>query len=102
MARAGTDRIDRVVRALADPTRRRLLERLAQRPGQTSGELAAGVRQLTRWAVLKHLGALRDAGLVETLPQGRRRRHYLNAAALADLSEWLEELGAGAPPTSGI
>jgi DNA-binding transcriptional ArsR family regulator len=92
MARDGTDRFDRVARALADPTRRRLLERLAERPGQTSGELAAGVRQLTRWAVLKHLAALRDAGLVETLPQGRRRRHYLNRAALDEIGDWLAAL----------
>jgi DNA-binding transcriptional ArsR family regulator len=87
------DRFDRVARALADPTRRRLMERLSERPGQTSGELAAGVRLLTRWAVLKHLGVLRDARLVETLPQGRQRRHYLNRGGLDELAEWLRSLG---------
>jgi DNA-binding transcriptional ArsR family regulator len=87
------DRFDRVARALADPTRRRLMERLSEQPGQTSGELAAGVRLLTRWAVLKHLGVLRDARLVETLPQGRQRRHYLNRAGLDELAEWLRSLG---------
>jgi DNA-binding transcriptional ArsR family regulator len=86
------DRFDRVARALADPTRRRLMERLSERPGQTSGELATGVRALSRWAVLKHLGVLRDARLVETLPQGRQRRHDLNGAGLDELADWLGSL----------
>jgi DNA-binding transcriptional ArsR family regulator len=96
------DRFNRVARALADPTRRRLLECLAERPGLTTGELGAGVRHLTRWAVLKHLTVLRDARLIETLPESRQRRHYLNVAALDDLSTWLQSLRSrrtrGEPP----
>jgi DNA-binding transcriptional ArsR family regulator len=92
MARERADRIDRVARALGDPTRRRLLERLADQPGLTTGELEAGVRHLTRWGVLKHLAVLRDARLVETLPQGRRRRHYLNVSELDVIAEWLRSL----------
>ena len=83
-------RLDRLAHALADRTRRRLLERLAEAPGLTSGELVSRSRHLTRWTVLKHLAVLRDVMLVQTFPEGRRRRHYLNRAAVEPLSEWLE------------
>jgi DNA-binding transcriptional ArsR family regulator len=98
MAREGRpDRFDRVARALGDPTRRRLLERLADHPGQTTGELGAGVRNVSRWAVLKHLSVLREARLIETLPQGRRRRHYVNVSELDSLAEWLAFLRSRGP-----
>jgi len=84
---------DRVCRALGDPTRRRLLERLGTTPGATTGTLAATEPSLSRWAILKHLDVLRKAGLVHTLPEGRRRRHYRELAALRPLTAWLEELG---------
>ena len=86
-----------IASSLADPTRRRILERLAEEPGLTTGELTGGFRQLTRWAVLKHLAALRRAALVETLPEGRRRRHYLNRSALEPLTRWLEMLALRGP-----
>ena len=91
------DRLDAIAHGLADPTRRRLLERLAETPGLTTGELAAS-RSVSRWAVLKHLAALRRAGLIETLPEGRRRRHYLNRAAIHPLTSWLGgAFGSAAP-----
>jgi DNA-binding transcriptional ArsR family regulator len=85
--------LDRVLRALADPTRRRLWLELARAPGATTGELAAAEARLTRWAVMKHLAVLRDAALVETLPDGRRRRHYPDARPLGAVRAWLEAAG---------
>ena len=46
---------------------------------------------MTRWGVMKHLALLEEAGLVQTLPEGRRRRHFREAAALRPLSDWLSE-----------
>jgi DNA-binding transcriptional ArsR family regulator len=81
--------LDDVLRALADPTRRRLYELLGQRPGLTTGELARRIPLMSRWGVMKHIGVMRESGLVQTLPDGRRRRHYQEPAALAALSQWL-------------
>jgi DNA-binding transcriptional ArsR family regulator len=87
---SGTERnLDSLCQALSDRTRRRILERLGLSPGATTGELAAGEASMTRWAVAKHLEVLRAAGLVRTLPEGRRRRHYREAAALGPLSDWI-------------
>lgn len=82
--------LDRLLRALADPTRRRILHLLATRPGLTTHQLAAQVPGMTRWGVMKHLGQLREAGLVQTLPEGRRRRHFREPAALGVLRRWLD------------
>ena len=68
---------DEVFRALADPTRRRLLDALYEREGQSLGELTAGLR-MTRPGVAKHLGILEAAGLVVTRRQGRLKLHHLN------------------------
>lgn len=81
--------IDHLARAIADPTRRRILERLGREPGATTGELAALAPGLTRFATIKHLDVLRQAGLVRTMSEGRRRRHYAETAALGPLREWL-------------
>jgi DNA-binding transcriptional ArsR family regulator len=62
---------------------------LGAEPGLTTAELAERRPRLTRWAVMKHLAVLRDAGLIQTLPEGRRRRHYRDARALAALTAWL-------------
>jgi len=91
---------DRVYRALADPTRRRLLQRLAERPGLSTGQLVSGVPGLSRWAVMKHLGVLRECDLVQTLPQGRRRRHYADLRALDRCRDWLAQLAGSTPETS--
>lgn len=83
------DAIGSTARAIADPTRRRILERLGERPGSTTGELAAAAPGFTRFAVIKHLDVLRSAGLVRTMADGRRRRHYAETAAFGPLRDWL-------------
>ncbi|HEX5467393.1 MAG TPA: helix-turn-helix domain-containing protein [Candidatus Limnocylindrales bacterium] len=83
------EQLDLLARAIADPTRRRILERLAREPGATTGELAALAPGLTRFATIKHLEVLRQAGLLRTMSEGRRRRHYAETAALGPLREWL-------------
>src|SRR3954451_21289498 len=69
--------VEQVFRALADPTRRDLLDELFRRDGQTLGALA-GRFDMTRVAVAKHLRLLEDAGLVVTRRRGREKVHYLN------------------------
>jgi DNA-binding transcriptional ArsR family regulator len=81
--------LDRLLRALADPTRRRILRLLKDRPGMTTNEIAGHVHGMTRWGVMKHLTTLAEAGLVQTLPDGRRRRHFREEAALKPLQDWL-------------
>jgi DNA-binding transcriptional ArsR family regulator len=100
---------DRVFKALADATRRHLLDRLFERDGRTLTELESEL-EMTRFGVMKHLKVLEEAGLVVYHRSGREKRHYLNpvpirlihdrwidkyteryAAALADLKTQLEE-----------
>jgi DNA-binding transcriptional ArsR family regulator len=86
--------MDEVVRALADPSRRRLLDRLNDRAGQTLRELCAG-QSLTRQAVSKHLAILEAANLVTTARRGREKLHYLNAAPICDLAHrWIDRYDA--------
>jgi DNA-binding transcriptional ArsR family regulator len=68
---------DRVFRALADPTRRFLLDRLFERDGRTLTELESELA-MTRFGVMKHLRILEDAGLVITRRSGREKQHFLN------------------------
>ena len=68
---------DLVFRALADPTRRHLLDRLHARDGRTLTELESEL-EMTRFGVMKHLRVLEGAGLVVILWQGREKLHYLN------------------------
>jgi DNA-binding transcriptional ArsR family regulator len=70
--------VDAVFRALADPSRRLLLDRLYEKDGQTLGALVAAVPGMTRFGVMKHLAVLEEAGLVTTRKIGREKRHYLN------------------------
>jgi DNA-binding transcriptional ArsR family regulator len=78
-----------VFKALADPTRRSLLDALYDRNGQTLGELCAGM-QMSRQAVTQHLALLETANLVITVRHGREKIHYLNPAPLYEISErWL-------------
>jgi uncharacterized protein YndB with AHSA1/START domain len=67
-----------VFRALSDPSRRLLLDRLFERDGQTLGELCGYLPGMTRFGVMRHLGVLEEAGLVSTRKVGREKRHYLN------------------------
>ncbi|MBA9003242.1 ArsR/SmtB family transcription factor [Thermomonospora cellulosilytica] len=81
--------MDEVFRALADPSRRRLLDLLNARNGQTLRELC-GELDMSRQAVTKHLAVLESAGLVATVRRGRNKLHYLNAAPINDIAErWI-------------
>ena len=86
-----------VFRALADPTRRRLLDLLLERGGRTVGELAApfdpdlGEPGMTRFGVMKHLRVLEEAGLVVSRREGRTSRLHLNPVPIRELSRrWLD------------
>ena len=72
--------MDQVFKALADASRRELLDRLRADNGQTLNELCACL-DMTRQAVSKHLGILEEANLVATVKQGREKLHYLNPGA---------------------
>lgn len=77
---------DRVFSALADPTRRRVLDLLRER-ARTTGELAGAFPGLSRFAVMKHLGVLEDAGLLIWRKEGRQRWNHLNAVPLREVYE---------------
>jgi DNA-binding transcriptional ArsR family regulator len=100
---------DAVFRALADPTRRHLLDRLFERDGRTLTELESDLA-MTRFGVMKHLRVLEEAGLIVRRKSGRQSLHFLNpvpirlihdrwidkftehrVSALADLKNRLEE-----------
>jgi uncharacterized protein YndB with AHSA1/START domain/DNA-binding transcriptional ArsR family regulator len=82
--------IDEVFKALADPSRRRLLDSLNARNGQTLRELCADM-DMARQSVSKHLAVLEGANLVTTLWRGREKLHYLNAAPINAISErWID------------
>src|SRR6202795_1250307 len=102
---------DRVFKALADPTRRFLLDRLFARDGRTLTELESELA-MTRFGVMKHLRVLEDAGLIVSRRSGREKLHFLNpmpirlihdrwidkyterrVAALAQLKNELEQKG---------
>jgi DNA-binding transcriptional ArsR family regulator len=80
---------DAVFRALADASRRLLLDRLHERNGQTLGELCQGL-DMTRQAVMKHLAILEDANLVSTQRQGREKLHFINPVPINEIAErWI-------------
>jgi DNA-binding transcriptional ArsR family regulator len=82
---------DRVFRALADPTRRHLLDVLFERDGRTLGELEEGV-EMTRFGVMKHLRVLEEAGLVVTRRAGREKHHFLNPVPIRELHDrWIDK-----------
>jgi DNA-binding transcriptional ArsR family regulator len=83
------ERLDGVFRALADVSRRKLLDRLHQANGQTLSELCAGL-DMTRQAVTKHLRVLEDAALVVTIWRGREKLHYLNPMPIHEIADrWI-------------
>jgi DNA-binding transcriptional ArsR family regulator len=84
---------DAVFAALADPTRRGIYRALAGGSADTASDLA---RQLpiSRQAVSKHLAALADAGLVASERRGRETRYRPTPEPLADVSAWMDEVGA--------
>ncbi|MBX6322491.1 MAG: helix-turn-helix transcriptional regulator [Rhodospirillaceae bacterium] len=80
---------DDVFRALADASRRRLLDRLHERNGQTLSELCQGLN-MTRQAVAKHLSILEQANLVSSRRQGREKLHFINPVPINDIAErWI-------------
>jgi DNA-binding transcriptional ArsR family regulator/uncharacterized protein YndB with AHSA1/START domain len=81
--------MDDVFKALADPSRRLLLDSLNERNGQTLRELRAGL-DMARQSVSKHLAILESANLVTTVRRGREKLHYLNAAPISEITErWI-------------
>ncbi len=81
--------MDEVFRALADASRRELLDRLRADNGQTLNQLCARL-DMTRQAVSKHLGILEAANLVTTVRRGREKLHYLNPVPIHDIAErWI-------------
>lgn len=80
---------DRVFAALADPTRRTVFERVAERP-TTVGALAAQL-PVSRPAVSQHLKVLKDAGLVRDEPKGTSRIYSIDPAGLGPIRRWLDE-----------
>jgi DNA-binding transcriptional ArsR family regulator len=89
------ERIDNVFRALADPSRRALLDSLHADNGQTLAELC-DVLDMTRQAVSKHLAVLEDATLIATVKRGREKFHYLNPVPIHEISErWIGKFERG-------
>jgi len=87
--------MDEVFRALADASRRALLDRLHGKNGQTLNELCEGLA-MTRQAVTKHLGILEEANLVTTLRHGREKLHYLNPVPIHQIGErWIKKFERG-------
>ncbi len=87
--------MDEVFRALADPSRRRLLDSLNERGGQSLRELCSGL-DMARQSVSKHLAVLETANLVATVRRGREKLHYLNAAPINDIAErWINHYHRG-------
>ena len=86
--------VDAVFKALADPTRRRLLDMLSRKDGQTLGQLERRLA-MTRFGVMKHLRVLEDARLVVTKRRGREKLHYLNAVPIHQIHErWIDKYAA--------
>ena len=82
---------DAVFKALADPTRRFLLDLLFERDGRTLTELESGV-EMSRFGVMKHLKVLEDAGLVVATKQGREKLHFLNPVPIRLVHDrWIDK-----------
>ncbi len=82
---------DRVFKALADPSRRLLLDRLFERDGRTLGELESEL-DMTRFGVMKHLRVLEEAGLIITRRSGREKLHFLNPVPIRQIHDrWIDK-----------
>jgi DNA-binding transcriptional ArsR family regulator len=87
--------MDKVFKALADVSRRQLLDRLHADNGQTLGQLCAGL-DMTRQAVSKHLAVLEEANLVVAVRHGREKLHYLNPVPIHEIAErWIGKFEGG-------
>ena len=86
---------DRVFKALSDPTRRHLLDRLFERDGRTLTELESEL-EMTRFGVMKHLRVLEDAGLVVARRSGREKLHFLNPVPIRQIHDrWIDKYTEG-------
>jgi DNA-binding transcriptional ArsR family regulator len=84
-----------VFKALADPTRRAILDLLFERDGQTAGGLWARFPEMTRFGVSKHLRILEEANLITTVRQGRSKLHFLNPVPIAQIAHrWVSKYAA--------
>src|SRR4051812_15493883 len=93
--RARVDHLDRAFRALADPSRRTLLDRLHEQNGQTLSDLCAHL-DMSRQAVAKHLAILERANLVATIRRGREKLHYLNPVPVHEIADrWIGKFDRG-------
>jgi DNA-binding transcriptional ArsR family regulator len=90
--RSASDPAGAVFGALSDPTRRALLAAIADQPAATATELASEL-PISRQAVLKHLTALADAGLLDRERSGREVRYRVTPAPLSDAASWMAEVG---------
>ena len=82
---------DKVFKALGDPTRRKLLDLLYERNGQTLGQLSDHL-DMTRQSATQHLGILEDANLVSTVWRGREKLHFINPVPLHEVYErWVRK-----------
>lgn len=83
--------IDKVFKALADPSRRELIDRLHARNGQTLNELCKGL-EMARQSVTQHLGLLEDANLISIQWKGREKLHYFNPVPIHEIYErWIQK-----------
>lgn len=83
--------MDQVFKALADDTRRRMLDRLLEKPGLTLSELVAGT-EMRRQSASKHLKILEEAGLVHAERQGREKKHFLNPVPIQEIGRrWVDK-----------
>ncbi|HVZ39963.1 MAG TPA: helix-turn-helix domain-containing protein [Candidatus Kapabacteria bacterium] len=83
--------IDKVFKALADPSRRALIDRLHARNGQTLSELCQGL-EMARQSVTQHLGLLEDANLISVKWKGREKLHYFNPVPIHEIyRRWIQK-----------
>ena len=86
---------DKVFKALADPGRRILLDRLCVKNGQTLGQLCDAM-EMTRQSVAQHLGVLEQANLISTVRRGREKLHFINPVPLYEVYErWVRKFEQG-------
>lgn len=93
--------MEQIFKALADATRRTMLDRLLHSPGLSLSELIEGL-DMTRQSATRHLSVLEDAGLVITERQGREKLHYLNPVPIAEITDrWIDKFADITKETKG-
>jgi DNA-binding transcriptional ArsR family regulator len=91
--------VELVFRAIADMSRRKLIDELYIKDGQTLAELSAGLPGMTRFGAMKHLRILESAGLIVTRREGRMKRHFLNPLPIQRIHDrWFSKFSQPSPP----